>query len=349
MCIIRAVQHPSTSTAIALLKFATDDDDAALRAAHWDKEDPLPSVPCALLSSAEIYDYARITGMLFPFYPELLKSASYEVFLGGEVISWDDQHQKHSRRISRGEQLKLQPNSITFVQVEPIFRLPSYIAIRFNLRITHVHRGLLLGTGPLVDPGFGGKLLIPLHNLTASPYDIDTNKALIWIEFTKTTFFIKPKEEIASPTCHFYPFPESNKYLTAENYLYKANAGNPILSSIPDAIQQGRQSAERAERTVTRIGNLLAGVGGLAAATLTIGLLAVYLQVVGLVQNSDALSTSVAQGFAPLATDEKGIIQKLAVAQEEIVQLRRRLDELDIELDKLKPPSAPLQPREQHP
>ena len=45
-------------------------------------------------------------------------------------------------------------NSITFVQIESKIRLPNYIALRFNLRIQHVHRGLLLGTGPLVDPGF---------------------------------------------------------------------------------------------------------------------------------------------------------------------------------------------------
>ncbi len=28
-----------------------------------------------------------------------------------------------------------------------------------------VYKGLLLGTGPIVDPGFVGKLYIPLHKL----------------------------------------------------------------------------------------------------------------------------------------------------------------------------------------
>ena len=58
-------------------------------------------------------------------------------------------------------------------------RLPNYIAVQFNLRITHVHRGLLLGTGPLVDPGFHGKILIPLHNLTSEKYIIRADEGLI--------------------------------------------------------------------------------------------------------------------------------------------------------------------------
>ena len=120
----------------------------------------------------------------------------------------------------------LPANSITFVQVEPHFRLPNYIAVRFNLRITHVHRGLLLGTGPLVDPGFHGRLLVPLHNLTAYEYYLDTTKALIWVEFTKTTFGFVPREEVASKHRNFAPFPLSNRNLTPDEYLFKAGAGN---------------------------------------------------------------------------------------------------------------------------
>ena len=69
--------------------------------------------------------------------------------------------------ISEDGSFELPPNTISFIQIEPKIRLPDYIAIRFNLRITHVHRGLLLGTGPLIDPGFSGIPLIPLHDLTS--------------------------------------------------------------------------------------------------------------------------------------------------------------------------------------
>ena len=102
-----------------------------------------------------------------------------------------DDQERDGRKIitdvKEGDTYKLLENSITFVQIESKIRLPEYIALRFNLRIKHVHRGLLLGTGPLVDPGFAGELLIPLHNLTSKKYEISVEEGIIWIEFTKTS------------------------------------------------------------------------------------------------------------------------------------------------------------------
>lgn len=82
--------------------------------------------------------------MICPFTddPGRLKSASYEVNPGGKFIFWDE---KDSKKIvidiTKDGTFTLPPNSISFVQIESQFRLPQYIAVRFNLRITHVHRG----------------------------------------------------------------------------------------------------------------------------------------------------------------------------------------------------------------
>ncbi len=234
------------------------------------------------------------------------------------------------------------------MQVEPKFRLPNYIAIRFNLRITHVHRGLLLGTGPLVDPGFEGDLLIPLHNLTSSPYDMNTNDALIWIEFTKTTYDFQPTEEYSTKVRNFRPFPDDKKNLTADYYLRKANSGYPIRSSIPDAIEQGRQdaansaaSAGRAEQTVLRLRNWLAGFGVVALAALVIGLFTLWFQVAGMVQNSNSLTMAVEQELASIAAEGKVTADRLSAAQIEIAQLRQQLSGLVGEFGKFRSSSGP--------
>ena len=235
------------------------------RAKKFEEHDPFPSIAPALLSSAEISDYIRVTGMLEPFDENCLKSASYEAFVGGEFTLWDEHGKKTSVILKKGDPCKLPPNSISFVQVEPVFRLPNYIALRFNLRITLVHRGLLLGTGPLVDPGFHGKLWVPLHNLTNEDYDLDTTKALIWIEFTKTSLasnktILKDDDERVGK---FKGFDPKKRHLTPADYLYKANLGNPIRSSIPDAMAKmkkdandAKDDAEQAKRTVYTIGSL---------------------------------------------------------------------------------------------
>jgi len=58
---------------------------------------------------------------------------------------------------------------------------------RFNLRVTQVYRGLLLGTGPQVDPGLRGHLGCPIHNFTDEEKTIEFLESLVTIDFEKTT------------------------------------------------------------------------------------------------------------------------------------------------------------------
>lgn len=244
-------------TEIPSTKYAKSDEEAADRAKTWMAEDPFCNIPMALLSAAHIDQYVRATGMIYPFNKKGLKAASYEVKLRGTVVYWGDDKVMRKLEIKDDEShfLALEPNSITFVQVEPTFRLPHYMAIRFNLRIALVHRGLLLGTGPLVDPGFEGRLLIPLHNLTSSKYHLDLSKELIWIEFTKTTYTLQPNAD--------YHFPEGGKNLKPSDYLYKASGGDPILSSIPEAVKVATDRAVEAEKQAAKSAKTLTTVRNL--------------------------------------------------------------------------------------
>ncbi len=159
------------------LEYALSEQEAACRAKKFKRFDPFPDIPPALLSSADIEDYARVTAMLFPFattpetLKDVLKPASYEVRPGRKFVWWRDNGERVEDDVLKDGTYELPPNSIRYMQIEPTIRLPDYIAIRFNLRIKHVHRGLLLGTGPLVDPGYQGDILIPLHNLTSDPIE----------------------------------------------------------------------------------------------------------------------------------------------------------------------------------
>src|SRR5438105_7634822 len=169
--------------------FAKDESEAAQRAAQFRAADPFPDIQPSLLNSADLADYVAATGMVYPFHYEadLLKPASYKVQIGGDYIYWDERNQMQADRIERDKVFVLKANSIAFVTLEPTFRLPLYIAARFNLRVANIYRGLLLGTGPLVDPRFEGRLSIPLHNLTTNDYTFRGGEGLIWMEFTKVT------------------------------------------------------------------------------------------------------------------------------------------------------------------
>ncbi|MGY3506753.1 dCTP deaminase domain-containing protein [Bradyrhizobium sp. USDA 4471] len=313
-------------TFLAEVEFADSEDVAETRSARYrgpGKDiDPFPDIPRALLSSEHVKAYVRQAGMIHPFAEGHLKSASYEVSAGGRFIYWDEDGKKISRPVAKDGTITLPPNSISFVQIGITFRLPQYIAVRFNLRITHVHRGLLLGTGPLVDPGFHGKLLIPLHNLTSDEYTIRGDEGLIWMEFTKTSH--KAKEGVVrNQVEEKFEATEARKNdQPPEYYFDRASKNRPIRSSIPGVVAEARSQAKeavdaasRAERT----NRIFVGGGLLAVAGLVIGLFSFFESVKANVIAAYSLASSVSAVATQAGADAKK-------AQDDIKDLRTTVD-----------------------
>lgn len=220
--------------------------------------DPFGDIKPSLLSADDIHRYVMKTGLIAPYFrggeKARLKKASYEGRIGSKAYKYDIADCLIQKSLSDGF-LTVPANSIVFVESDLDFYLPSYIALRYNLQIRHVHRGLLLGTGPLVDPGYWGKLCIPLHNLTSEEYAIPIEEGLIWIEFTKTT---------SDPETGRNPFTDNADHpghWDIKKFIRKAaepmndGATVAIRSSIPKAVSaattvadEARQRSETAEQ-----------------------------------------------------------------------------------------------------
>ena len=101
--------------------------------------DPLPDIPSALLSGEHIEEYVLTTGAISPFIVggerNRLKRASYEARIGEKAYKYDER----SRLVEIcTNPLIVEANSIVFVECDLQFRLPTFIALRFNLQIRHV-------------------------------------------------------------------------------------------------------------------------------------------------------------------------------------------------------------------
>lgn len=147
--------------------------------------DPYPEIDSSLLNAEDIVKYILTTGMLDPFEPEKLKGAIYTCTFSGNYLKYNDNNECEAYSLSDDEELTIKPNSISYLEISTFFQIPLYLVLRFNLQVQHVYKGLLLGTGPIVDPGFVGRLYIPLHNFTSNTYIIRKNADLISVEFTK--------------------------------------------------------------------------------------------------------------------------------------------------------------------
>ncbi|USU11438.1 hypothetical protein NF701_12930 [Sphingomonadaceae bacterium OTU29THOMA1] len=253
----------------------TGDDLAAKRHARYLNNDPFPEIEASLLGSAAFLKYIQTTAMIHPFRgwdhqeqkpnPDLVKPASYEMRPGKSFFVYDQSGELIERELTGSgvkRYIRLPANSITFVSTEETFRLPNYIAARFNLRIRHVHRGILLGTGPLIDPGYNQPILIPLHNLTDEEHFIALDEGLIWVEFTKT--YPAPKHDLYTGPFGQPTFQPRKNRKGFRDYLFAAANGKPIRSSITGVNAIARRAESRVEgfgRSIRNFG--LVGIAGL--------------------------------------------------------------------------------------
>lgn len=207
--------------------------------------DPFDPIDNALLNVYHIRKYIETCKILEPFEENNLKSATYKVPLYGQIYTWNENtniiEKIDLQRGRENQEIILKPNSITYVYIDTIFRVPYYMAFRFNLTVSLAHKGLLLGTGPIIDPGFEGRIMIPIHNLTANTYTLEAGSGLIRVEFTKLS-----KLEIPDIDNFQYQFPENNTYMSAVKYFEDINDSKPIFSSIPLSLNKAEENAQKA-------------------------------------------------------------------------------------------------------
>jgi deoxycytidine triphosphate deaminase len=122
------------------------------------------------------------------YEPENLRPAAYTLRIGDDYIDSEGKRHKFSEK---DDTFVFRKNSIIFVSTKEKLDLPFYIVARFNLRVNWVYAGILLGTGPQVDPGFSGKLSCPLYNLTNVDIMIKQGEDFATIDFEKTTTLLK--------------------------------------------------------------------------------------------------------------------------------------------------------------
>lgn len=305
--------------------------------------DPYPSIPPALLNAGDIRAYAEHpdTHLFSPFNSEKLKPASYEVLFEGEVHFWeyspksDRSGDRKVVSLTTTDTFTIRPNSIVFIRPATHFRIPSFLAVRFNLSIKRVHQGLLLGTGPLVDPGFEGRLLIPVHNLTSNEITIRGKDGFIWVEVTKLSPSTVLWDGVAHPHAHVVPvFPEGKLDLDATDYFDKANHGLPILSSVEQTLKSVTRALSEGQDMLAKLRRLSIWAGTGLAFSLLIGcgtmILAAF-QLYGVIQTAHGKFDGTTADIAKIRElDLKTLTTEMATIKEELKRLAAKREAVPI-------------------
>jgi deoxycytidine triphosphate deaminase len=140
-----------------------------------------------LLLSNQITKFCSVKLLIADqFRSENLRPAAYTLRIGAKYV---DSNGKPGTLGDKNPYFEMQPNSIVYVSTHEKLDLPYYIAARFNLRVKWVYKGILLGTGPQVEPGYRGFLSCPLYNLTDKLIRINYLEDFATIDFERTTDF----------------------------------------------------------------------------------------------------------------------------------------------------------------
>ena len=313
------------------------------------KLDPLADeIQPALLNSVDIKRYVDMGCLVEKdnFDPEIrLKPASYEMRFLGKLYDWrriDGRLQQRCREIHDGKKIKLSRNSITYLWMKEKLLLPEYIAARFNLHIRYVHNGMLLGTGPLIDPGFFGNLLIPLHNLTCNDYQLEGGKGIIWVEFTKVS---KNKYWLNDDTerpLALQEFPKTKDLDNPASYFEKSGVtkADGVQSAFKEVLEKAQSDAKIASKSATeareetkRLRNLYSWIGLGSAVAVIIAALAVIIGGYTLVNQVVEISTT--EAHRQIETDKETHL-KIDVIQKNLLDLETKVDKYKNEMAVLK-------------
>lgn len=319
-----------------LPQFSADEAEAEARFQATRSQDPFPEIPSALMNVADLLDYVAATGMVYPFEvpaadPSVkLKPASCAIPLLGKVVFWREDYDRSKRgmvttqesfELGRGQKLRLARNSIVYVTLQPMFRMPDYVAARFNLTIRDIYRGLLVGTGPLVDPGFVGRLSLPLHNLTSNDYELEGGEPLVWMEFTKLSPHKRWGGRVERDRETWFDFPP-RKLSRRDIHDYVAIASpTPITSSIPQLVGEAQEAAAASAREARNVRRISAA--GLAA--IVLALTAIVVSVYGLIRDSNDDRSALRDRVTQLSTELAEERRARADVQQDLDRLARQI------------------------
>lgn len=134
-----------------------------------------------ILTDTEIRD-AVASGELkiVGFDDKHVEAASYDMTVGPEGFTTSGK-----RRINIIETgfLLLRAGDYGLVTTNEAIELPANFVARFGLRSHYLRKGLFASVGPQIDPGYRGRLILGLMNLSPSDVVLGYKEPLVSVEF----------------------------------------------------------------------------------------------------------------------------------------------------------------------
>jgi len=126
---------------------------------------------------SEAYQQGDI--VINPFEEKQVQAATYDLRVGEQGATTST---KKIVNIKEVGYLLLQPGDFGIITVLEEIRLGPQYAGRFGLRSKYARKGLIATTGPQIDPGYHGRIIVGVTNLTPKPISLPYKDDLLSVE-----------------------------------------------------------------------------------------------------------------------------------------------------------------------
>lgn len=135
-----------------------------------------------MILTAQQIEEAHLNGdiRIDPFEQKQVQGATYDLRVGRQGATTST---KKMINVEEQGYLPIEPGDFAVVSVLEELTLGNQYAGRIGLRSKYARKGLVATTGPQIDPGFHGRIMVGLTNLTPNSVSLPFKDDFITIEF----------------------------------------------------------------------------------------------------------------------------------------------------------------------
>lgn len=140
-----------------------------------------------VLSKDDIAKRCQEMALIEGYCDENIQACSYDLRMGSQYYYYqkEDGDTVNIWYLNEGESLKIPPNSICYVITEEKVNMPQDLTASISLSFGLIKRGVMLAAQPPYDPGYQGKTVALLHNLSNKTVTIKRGEHILNIVFTR--------------------------------------------------------------------------------------------------------------------------------------------------------------------
>lgn len=204
----------------------------------------LPNHAIAALSAGNGSD------LISPYNPKHLRDSSYDLTVGAEYYIGKSEGATplETQHLRSNQSFTIPPHAVCFILTAEIIHLPADVTAKVSLRMTHIYAGVVLTSQPPFDPGYEGKVVIMLHNLSSAPVHLKSGERVATVEF------LRLESPPSNPKAH-------RSVRTLEEQLDK-----PLISSLSEIANLSKSAQDK----VTWLSGQMLGFAALIVAVLAV-------------------------------------------------------------------------------